>query len=477
MTPPTLDLTQTLTQEERQLEQKLIHRWMKLEPQDLVTVSHIKRFIERYEADPDFRTNIVTEPEATVTQHNLKIPPQEIRWLWDKNFVDEQIAQGKSLPESIQLFLNYKDANHQWMYRWRDRTLDSDLRFQAWRARQIARGDSEIRKSHNNHILHAPVAFELTKGCSVGCWFCGISAPRFSDIFRYTAENAQLWQETLEIVREITGSAAGSGFCYWATDPMDNPDYENFIDDFYRVLGVFPQTTTAQPLRDAQRTRSLLQHTEAKSFIQNRFSILSLKTLDALYAEFSPEELLHVGLALQNKESLLNKAISGRTLARNKQQTDDNLPQSTIACVSGFLFNMVERSVKLISPTQANERWSNGYRVYAEGTFTNAADLKILLEKMIAEHMPLAVRADDLVRFRRDLKHENLVNGFQLSSPFLTLKFRRPYMRELGEMIVSGKYTAATIADSLSSLGVSPEDTFYALNVLFKRGVLDDEPN
>ena len=43
----------------------------------------------------------------------------------------------------------------------------------------------------------------------------------------------------------------------------------------------------------------------------------------------------------------------------------------TIACVSGFLFNMVERNVRLISPCNASERWPLGYRIYDEGTFTD----------------------------------------------------------------------------------------------------------
>jgi len=35
--------------------------------------------------------------------------------------------------------------------------------------------------------------------------------------------------------------AAGRGFCYWGTDPMDNPDYEKFCLDFHEVLGIFPK--------------------------------------------------------------------------------------------------------------------------------------------------------------------------------------------------------------------------------------------
>lgn len=489
MTKQILELAPNQTLPDESLEQEIFSKWMALSEEELKSLSHIKRFKERYQADPDFRTNVTVEPEKTLARYNLKIDPAAIRWLFDKEFVDSQQAEGKPFPLSIQHYLDYNNAVTKWMRRWRDTTpenitFESDPRFRAWRERQMARTDSEISKSGNAQIVHAPVCFELSKGCSVGCWFCGISAPRFSDIFYYTPENAKLWQEVLESIKEICGSAARSGICYWATDPFDNPDYEKFVSDFHEILGVFPQTTTAQPMKDPARTRSLLKLSAGKGFTHHRFSILSLKILDSLYEEFTPEELVHVGLVMQNKESLMNKALAGRALekkqrkAEKNQEADDEIAQPTIACVTGFLFNMVERSVKLISPCKADERWPNGYRVYDEGTFADINDLKALLERMIANHMPLAVRESDRIRFRRDLKHENLVDGFKLSTRFLTLKFRhRPLLKELGEVILKGDKTAEEIAILFESLGVPTADTFYSLNLMFKRGVLDDEPS
>lgn len=483
MTKQSLELAPKKTRPHESLEQEIFSKWMALTEEELKSLSHIKRFKARYQADPDFRKNVTVEPAKTLARYNLKIDAEVIRWLLDKEFVDSQQAEGKPCPLSVQHYSDYNNAVTKWMRRWRDTTPESDPRFRAWRERQMARADSEISKSGNAQIVHAPVCFELSKGCSVGCWFCGISAPRFSDIFYYTPENAKLWQEVLESIKEICGPAAGSGICYWATDPFDNPDYEKFVSDFHEILGVFPQTTTAQPMKDPARTRSLLKLSAGKGFTHHRFSILSLKILESLYAEFTPEELVHVGLVLQNKESLMNKALAGRALekkqrqAEKNQEADDELAQPTIACVTGFLFNMVERSVKLISPCKADERWPNGYRVYAEGTFADLNDLKALLERMIATHMPLSVRESDRIRFRRHLKHENLVDGFKLSTRFLTLKFRhRPLLKELGEVILKGDKTAEEIAILFESLGVPTADTFYSLNLMFKRGVLDDEP-
>jgi hypothetical protein len=215
----------------------------------------------------------------------------------------------------------------------------------------------------------------------------------------------------------------------------------------------------------------------------NRFSILSLKILDQLYKEFSPEELTFVRLVLQNLESGLFKSNSGRAREYNKRKAeknqeafDDTFAGST-ACVSGFLFNMVERSVKLISPCNADNRWPNGYRIYEEGTFTNVDDLKILLKGIIDRHMPLTVRPNDRLSFRRDLKYESLPDGFQVSTRFVAHKLRnKPYLKQLGEVINKGDKTAETIAGLFNICGIPMINIYQSLNLMFKQGILDDEP-
>lgn len=473
---------QSLSETEQIISSKTLNcltHWAELEGEELTNVSHIKRFFEYYEADPEFRNSVAITPAQTLAQYHLKIPFTEIRWLWDKEFRNSQQDQGIPLPASLEFFFDYQEAFGEWCDRWRYLMPDSDPRFNAWRQRQMARADSELSKTINAQIGHSPACFELTKGCSVGCWFCGISAPRFSDIFTYTPANSQLWRDVLEVIKEICGPAAASSFCYWATDPLDNPDYEKFIEDFYGILGEYPQTTTAQPMKDPARVRALLKLSKSKGFAYDRFSILSLKILESVFAEFSPEDLINIWPVMQNKDALVIKALAGRTLEKNKKagEADEQRVQSTIACVTGFLFNMVERSVKLISPCKADDRWPNGYRIYAQGTFETASDLKILLERMITQQMPLGIRENEIVRFRRDLRHENLDDGFKLLTRYLTLKFRnRPLIKELGLAILKGDKTAAEIATEFEKLGVPIAETYYSLNLMFNRGVLDDEP-
>lgn len=443
-------------------------------------ISQVKRFYERWEADPNFKQEFLTNPHQAVRRYNINIDAEEISLLHADAIAQKDPTDTDYTPISIKRYQEF--------YRGVQCDMSdiagssTDARFQAWRERQMARCSSQMYKSISDGIVHMTACFELSKGCSVGCWFCSVSAPRLGDIFTYNHENAKLWREVLALLKHIHGPAAQAGFCYWATDPLDNPDYEKFCSDFYDLLGNFPQTTTAQALRDPARTRSLLKFSQSKGGIFNRFSILSLKMLDQLYQEFSPEELTFVRLVLQNPETGIIKANSGRARERNQRKAEKNnevLDDSfgTNACVSGFLFNMVERSVKLISPCNADERWTDGYRIYDEGTFTTVDDLKILLEGMIEKHMPLTVRPNDRLSFRRDLHYESLPDGFQVSTKFKTHKFRNdPYLKQLGEAIHKGDKTATEIASLFNICGIPSVYIFQSLNLMFKEGVLDDEP-
>jgi radical SAM family RiPP maturation amino acid epimerase len=443
------------------------------------SLSHVKRFFERWQADPDFREQVSVDPYQAIAQYNLKVAPEEIRSLWDIELT-KKLGEKATVSPLLNLWWEFEEKFSPFKIR---KTISTSLKephFKVWRERQIARTASQFTQSVHKAIIHFPVCFELSKGCSVGCWFCGVSAPRLNDIFIYNQENAKMWHEVLELMKELLGPAAGAGSCYWATDPLDNPDYEKFCSDFHAILGAFPPTTTAQPMKDPVRTRALLKLSTEKGCLLNCFSILSLKMLNQVHKEFSAEELTFVRLVLHNKEANKTKANAGRVRERNikKGKEDSEFPeQGTIACVTGFLFNMVDRTVKLISPCNANDRWPLGYIVYDEGTFADTNELKILLERMIANHMPSTVKPSDLISFRRDLKYEALPDGFQLSNKLKTFKFRHaPYLKELGETIHKGGKTAEEIASIFNACGVSPAYIFYNFNLMIGRGILDEEP-
>jgi len=310
------------------------------------------------------------------------------------------------------------------------------------------------------------------------CWFCSLAAPRLSGVFTYTRANSRLWAEVLGVVGEVLGPAGGAGICYYGTEPMDNPDYEKFCLDFYRRFGFFPQTTTAAPLRDPDRTRALNRLAYEKGCMVNRFSVLSLSMLRRIHATFSPEDLVTVYLYLMYDLHICGMSRAGR--ARQKAEGDCKLAgrltaEYSPACLSGFMFNMVDRSVRLIAPCPPSDRWPQGQRVFDAATFSSARDLKSIMLGMIDKHMPLRIPSSDPVRFRDDLEYKPVPDGFEVGTRYMTRTFRggRP-MSLLGEMVREGSRTAAQIAAVLECCCVPPSTTSEMFDLLLTSAVLDD---
>ena len=454
-------------------------------PEELRRIAHAKRFVERYCGDAAFRAAVAEDAAGAAARYGLEADPAEIRALWDPAAARREIESGASPSPTVELCLRYDRAMVAWMMRRRGSESLVHPNFRAWWDRQLARTDSELGAPFNLKDVHAPVSFELSQGCTVGCWFCGISSERFAGALPYTPENARLWRGVLEVVRDLVGPAAEVGFCYWATDPMDTPDYEAFLHDYYAIIGALPPTTTAQPQKHVERLRALLRMWEEHSFVYNRFSILSTRILDVVHREFTAEELVWTGLEMLNKESTKKKATAGRALERLERQRDrvdhdesvaDELTQGTIACVTGFLFNLVTRTVQLVSPCRADDRWPKGYRVYEECRFADAVELRAIMEGMIERYMPLHLRGTDRVRLRPDLRVQRLPDGCRLATPFLSRDLRHPrYGRVLADLLVEGTHTVDDLVARLAGLGAAPSEVSIPLDVLFQGGLLDTE--
>jgi radical SAM family RiPP maturation amino acid epimerase len=448
-------------------------------------IAHAKRFGERYTADPDFRELVAIDPRKAAQQYNLNIDPEELRPLWDPEENKRVTEQNLPLSPLLKLVIERDNLMAAWIQRHRNGESLVNPKYRAWWKRQVARNDSEVGTRLNFTTLHAPMCFELSAGCTVGCWFCAISAEKFAGAFAYTPENKELWREVLEVVRDIIGPAVEAGFCYWATDPLDNPDYEKFIKDYQAIIGALPSTNTAKAHKDLSRIRSILEMWRAyDGFPANQLSILTVNILDRVHEEFTPEELLWTGLNLLNKQSLVTKASAGRArdkikkLAEGTEEHNEikaELAPSTIACISGFLFNMVEKTVKLITPCKASDRWPKGYKILEEGTFNNGADLKILMEGIIENNMPLTISNNEIVKFREDLEYKPLPQGFALLTEYQTRRFNSPvFGKKIGELIRQGSHTVDEILEAISQPGVDRKEARKAIEALFDGGLLEE---
>ncbi|MBN9414495.1 MAG: radical SAM family RiPP maturation amino acid epimerase [Candidatus Eremiobacteraeota bacterium] len=438
-------------------------------------LAHAKRFLEYWSADPKFRQALPQDPEGVTAAAGLQANPIELRPLWDPQGALDDPRPDSLILQRYRSFMREKLAYRDFL---RSSAQSSHAGFRAWRQRQMNRCIGEMGAAKGSSLVHALMAVELCKGCSVGCWFCGISALKLDGAWPYTETNQQLWRGVLEAARDLLGAGCRRGFCYWATDPLDNPDYEKFCTDFADQLGRFPQTTTAQPMRDPQRFRELHQLARRRGNEIDRFSILSLGMLKKVFAEYSAEELLFVELVMQMEGAYASKAFAGKARnqpARWKKAFGEDAPPdymtSTIACVSGLLLRMPEQSFELITPTQADDRYPNGYRILARHSFDDAEEFRTKL-KSVLDGLSARLPLDQPLRLRRDLRTTWKEGGAELVTHHLKIDVQdATLLRALAE----GGRTATALALECEGQR-SLEQTLLELNRLFSMGLLDEEP-
>lgn len=456
-------------------------------PEEVGTLARIKRFLERVMGDDRFRDALkanVEDPRAIAASIGVDLDPRLMRPLWQHGYTHLRFAKADPAYPLAIAWDRYigQMLEHRDFLKSQACTNGVNPRFDAWRERQILRTSSECGLS-GNAITHPLAAYELSDGCSVGCWFCGISADKFKGNFVYTEENAALWRGVQETMLDLFGDAAQSAFCYWATDPMDNPDYPRFIDDVWRITGYLPQTTTAAPLRDVARTRSVLAMFDDHGSITNRFSILTRTILERVHDEFTPDELMGVELVLQNKEALMIKAPAGKARDRAEELKargeDPKLSllqgdHSTIACVSGFLINMVKGTVQMVTPTRPSPRWKNGYKVLGTRFFDSVPAYRAAIESLL-DSATVELRADLPVRLRPDLQVEDTALGFAMFTRSVRHECRAAFDVDLKSLLQSGEQTYGSILEHLVQRGEDVLVVDQVLEDLFLNGLLMED--
>jgi radical SAM family RiPP maturation amino acid epimerase len=456
-----------------------------------------KRLSERWVGDSNFRRAMFDDPVEAVTKYGLEISADDARALTSD--VPETIAPtSRAMTEILQEKAGWVHA-----FYWK-KAIPADPRIVVWRKRQLARQFLDLGPFPVRSNVHASLSVELSKGCSVGCWFCALAPERLSETFRHDEAGTALWRGVLRVFRDVLGPGAMSGFLYWGTDPLDNPDYEQFCLDFYEEIGVFPPTTTTLALKDPARTRRLLDLSREHDCWLNRFSILTVKMLDRVHAEFSAEELADVeclpltregSYAFGNSGRFRERALKDPELLESQRDNlktapwytgdpvyadSDDYPFGSIGCVTGFLINMVDRRVQLISPCTADDERPLGSIVFAEGSFEGAEDLAALLENMISEHMSPTVRPDARPVFHDWLRYEELEDGVRLSGRFRQKAEWRDaelgsLWRSLGARVKNGRETAGEIVGGVAAEhSVPPEAAQMCLDMFLRGGVLDE---
>lgn len=459
---------------------------------DRVLTAEVKRFAELLIGNPAFRKGLQENPRATVEAFGLRLDPFELRALWDGRALREGSLTAEDLQrEGIRCLNAFNELKRVFFGRMLS-AASSNEAFDAWRRRQIARCRTEVDPVNAAAIVHAPATFELASGCSVGCWFCGVSAEKYRGAVSYDAIRDD-WLATIQALRDELGPIASKAFLYWGTEPFDNPDYERYCRDLKTICGGFPQTTTAVPMRDPARTWKMIELSTREGCLVNRFSILTPRIQSETLARFTPAQLLFVELVLHNRGSLMVKADAGRARNHKRLQEDRDFVAvelneyaspalqaarpSTIACVSGFLFNLAHKEIRLISPCSASDEHPDGYVVFERASFGDGREAAARMRELIARHMPTRLDGATPISFRGDLSYAPEPDGFVLHNAFDTIAIRNKahptLMQRVGDLIHEGLWNADAISVALSEeFGVADAQARGLLDLLFDKGVL-----
>ena len=445
-----------------------------------------KKAIERWVNDFKFRDRYEANPSESLRSKGFICEPLDLDIIIDPE-IAKTYAPGSSelpiLPAQYRQFINTKKQH---CLEIRD-IHPQHQKWAAWRHRMVA--STFWRDSPHKHakLVHAPFSIELTRGCTVGCWFCGVDAEKYQGHVEINGKTEAIWRSLLTSLRSVAGiDAAQHGFCYWATDPLDHPDYEWFLEEFHSILNYWPQTTTAQGLKHAPRMKRLFATIKEKRAFIQRFSMTRSTDFDAIHDYFTPEELFLCELIPQYDDRLSKKATAGRVrkLVLNKQQQNKPIPfyynlESTgsIACVSGFLGNLVQQSLKLITPCEASDRWPLGYRILDERHFDDPNEIETLLLDMLENSLNDRLMPTDTLTPFRGVKFsasdsETLCLskfGYSWSIPGVG------YAPQLAELLSSGSITVNKICAERSKMGVDPIQTCLTLTRLFNQGIFDEQ--
>ena len=446
----------------------------------------LKRGIERWVNDFHFRRSFEDDPVSSLQRRGLDLDLKSLQLMINPELSQAYASGDPETPLLVKQYRKFIQSKLQHCIEIRE-SHPEHIKWRRWRQRML--NATLWRDGPRKHakLVHAPFTIELTKGCTVGCWFCGVDAAKYQGHVEINGQTELIWKQLLTSFRNIAGiNSAQHGFCYWATDPFDHPEYEWFLEHFHDILGYWPQTTTAQVMQHTERMRKLFIHIKDRNAFVQRFSMVRSGDFDAIHDYFTPEELMMCELIPQYDDRLSPKATAGRVreLVLNRQQNNKPIPihynlhaTGSIACVSGFLINLVQQSLKIITPCNASERWPLGYRVLAEDTFEGAHDIESVLFRMLDNSLSVSLQAHDRLVPYNDIvftaTETNTLcatkNGYTFSVPNIS---NASYFAEL---LQDGGMTVAEICASRSKLEADNLYTLITLNQLYDQGLFDED--
>jgi len=435
--------------------------------------SQIKRFMELYSGDDKFREEVEVGNLGRLAKFGVDLGELHPTELIGFSLYEERENEKPIFKEFRKYMLLGSQGR---VAKGRHISGDVDIDFSLWRLEQINRGNFVFNKKTNNQIVHSPLCIELTKGCSVGCWFCGISADTFEGSTIY-AEKEDLFKTILRDSSKLSGHFNLLSFLYWGTDPLDCPDYASYLEAFENQFGFYPQTTTAQASKYPEQAKNIVKITNSNGHgTVNRFSILSKAAMYKVMKEFTPFELANTLMVMQQPSSVTKKANAGRAT----EEVDSDLidreqeyQQSTIACVSGFKINLTTGICELISPCEADNEFKDGFITYATTKLGEGNGIESFFKRYIKLRESLKLRLSPGISIEADsMTHET-----RAKSKMSSLITEKGSGQEVALLALNDKnMNHKELADHLEKEGISVLYIDSAIQDLLNLGVICHEP-
>ena len=426
----------------------------------------IKRLYECLYTDPDFIEKLQNDPRGFARKLKLGSDPARIL---------DTAEKIKTLSGNENPFIFYYGERMQKVSEEITKKTGPDCFFDK-RLYELGRtvknrmSVSSFRIRLHPNVRYYPVMFELTQGCSQHCPFCGFDAKDLSGVFSYNSKNSVQWKQILGIIRDVVGPAAGMGICYFATEPFDNPDYEQFINDFRDVFGRTPQTTTALGLKDPQRLRRFISTVSSHDMYCGavRISVRSLEEFYRVMSEYSPEELADIEIIANNPESSSQYSASGRKYGREEGCAD-----YSICCLAGLRVNMASGTVCFEEPEMPDEDHPTGERIYETLSFSDASSFEKAVRYLSDRYAFDGIKDNDTLYFDRCVKVEINGNEVLLSGDGVRLHMTgNNLFIDAVRLIKDEKLSAAELAEGLNVSGFVKDILFEKLVRIYKKGYL-----
>ena len=435
-----------------------------------------KRAMEWYSVDPSFRQAAAKKPAEVLEQFGFAGESEQvlqgIRLILGGELLSETAQDNQYIGEFLRrnTFLSERVALR---YQRNQYAADGIWRYSNT-VRNRCRMESCLLRLHSN-IYFSPVCFELSDGCRVQCPFCGFAAKPWTSDFRYTEENRELWRAVVQISRELLGRVVDYAPCYFATEPLDNPDYEKFLLDMRDLSGNVPQTTTALAEKYPERIRSIMRCLGEEELARNaslRISIRSLAQFRQIMDLYSAEELEYVELLPNNPESLYIYSASGKAAKGQMKQTERKGARYSISCCAGILVNMVQKTISFVEPELPDAEYPLGISTKEIISFQDAGTYREGLIRLFRAYafgrLPYLVP----VRFNRHIHIEENAQGIRLCGDETWYQIdRTPVIENAFEQLVSG----VRVEDLLKNNCIGDEAAkklYGILNELYVRGYI-----